>query len=79
MVVNTPCNALNVMTVSHGSTKRETPEDGIQKEPSRFEMEQTEQELWDALRDAHQQQFKPGTKFKALSDASYSYCCSICR
>ncbi|CAD5222209.1 unnamed protein product [Bursaphelenchus xylophilus] len=71
MIVNTPCGGLTVMVVSHSSAHKRTPEDGIRKEPTRFEMEPNEQSLWSILQAAHKEQFKPGTKLKALNDMSY--------
>ncbi|CAD5216769.1 unnamed protein product [Bursaphelenchus okinawaensis] len=71
IIVNTPCGGLNVMVVSHSSAHKKTPEDGIRKEPSRFEMDTNEQKLWSILQSAHKEQFKPGTKLKALGDMSY--------
>jgi hypothetical protein len=68
MIIASSCNSLNILTVSPSSETQKEASDRIIKDPSRFEMEDDELELWETLKKAHQLQFKAGTKLKSLND-----------
>jgi transcription elongation factor len=67
-----PCNALNIMAVSPSDVNKRQASESIVKEPSRFEMDENEHQLWETLKEAHRQQFQPGTRLKSLNDVRIS-------
>ncbi|KAI6188020.1 hypothetical protein M3Y98_00308500 [Aphelenchoides besseyi] len=69
LMIAMPCSSLNVFALSQGGGSNSA--EGIVKEPSRFEMDDKEQKLWDRLKEAQQKQYQVGTRFKALSDMSF--------
>lgn len=71
MLVASPCNALNILTVSPSDTNQKKASDNIVKEPSRFEMDANELKLWQTLQEAHRRQFQPGSRLKALNDVRF--------
>lgn len=68
MIIASPCNALNIMAVSPSDANKKQASESIVKEPSRFEMDQNEHQMWETLKEAHRQQFQPGTRLKSLND-----------
>lgn len=71
MIVASPCNSLNIMATSPNGDTQKQANENIVKEPSRFEMDPNEQRLWSDLKEAHRQQFQPGSRLKSLNDITF--------
>ncbi|KAI6177058.1 Protein of unknown function DUF1692 domain containing protein [Aphelenchoides bicaudatus] len=71
MIIAAPCNSISPITTSPSDSIKKQAAEQIVKEPSRFEMDENENNLWQKLKEAQRQQFKPGTRLKSLNDLSF--------
>jgi len=81
MIVATPCNNLAIMPMGIDrdpspfeegeegeAAKREEEHGRLRKNPSRFEMNSEETQLWTTLQKVHKEKFRPGTPLKPVNE-----------
>uniref|UniRef100_A0A914KQW5 Endoplasmic reticulum-Golgi intermediate compartment protein 2 n=1 Tax=Meloidogyne incognita TaxID=6306 RepID=A0A914KQW5_MELIC len=71
MIVASPCNNLAVMPMGVDSVEPTKDGTHIKKTPTRYEMNEEEEKLWEALKRVHREHFKPGTPLKGLDQVKY--------